>query len=112
MLSSAVEAVKLVELVSQRNLPFPVKAVLSAVEGAPRTPALLTALHRLRANVTPYYGGTEMKAIHERIDVLIGGRKEEALGPAGAWSQTVFREVSASGKQFEWHALLASRPDR
>src|SRR5208283_2078724 len=34
------------------------------------------------------------------------GRKEQALGPGGAWSQTVFREVSASGKEFEWQALL------
>jgi hypothetical protein len=103
---SAVEAVRLVELVSQRNLPFPVKAVLSGVEGAPRTPALLTALHQLRGSVTHYYGSAEMKEIHERIDVLIGGRKEEALAPAGAWSQTVFREISASGKEFEWRALL------
>src|SRR5579863_5598225 len=103
---SGVEAVRLVELVSQRNLPFPIKAVLSAVDGAPRTPALLTALHRLRGCVTPYHGAAEMKEVHERIDVLIGGRKEEALAPAGAWSQTVFREVSASGKKFEWHALL------
>ena len=53
-----------------------------------------------------YHGSAEMKEIHERIDVLIGGPKEEALAPAGAWSQTVFREVSASGKKFEWHALL------
>jgi hypothetical protein len=103
---SAVEAVRLVELVSQRNLPFPIKAVLSGVEGAPRTPALLTALHQLRGSVTRYYGSAEMKEIHERIDVLIGGPKEEALAPAGAWSQIVFREVSASDKEFEWHALL------
>jgi hypothetical protein len=60
----------------------------------------------LRGCVTPYQGSAEMKEIHERIDVLIGGRKEEALAPAGAWSQTVFREVSASGNKFEWHALL------
>ena len=103
---SAVEAVRLVELVSQPRLPFPFKAVLSAIDGAPRTPALLTALHHLRGSVTPYHGSAEMKEIHERIDVLIGGPKEKALAPAGAWSQTVFREVSASGKEFEWHALL------
>jgi hypothetical protein len=107
---SAVEAVKLVELVSQPKVPLPFKAVLSAIDGAPvhtkRTPALLAALHRLRGSVTPYHGMAEMKDIHERIDVLIGGPKEEALAPAGAWSQAVFRDVSASGKQFEWHALL------
>ena len=103
---SAVEAVRLVELVSQPKVPFPFKAVLSAIDGAPRTPALLTALHRLRGSVTRFHGLAEMKEIHERIDVLIGGRKEEALAPAGAWSQIVFREVSASGKEFEWHALL------
>ena len=113
---SAVEAVRLVELVSQPRLPFPFKAVLSAIEGAPRTPALLTAVHRLRDSVTRYHGLAEMKEIHERIDVFIGGPKEEALAPAGAWSQIVFREVSASknrlgkefasGKEFEWRALL------
>ena len=91
---------------SQPRLPFPFKAVLSAIDGAPRTPALLTALHHLRGSVTPYQGRAEMKEIHERIDVFIGGPKEQALAPAGAWSQTVFREVSASGKKFEWHALL------
>ena len=103
---SAIEAVKLVELVSQPKTSFPFKAVLSAVDRLPRTPALLTALHRLRGCVTPYHGSAEMKDIHERIDILIGGRKEQALAPAGAWSQTVFREVSASGKEFEWQALL------
>ena len=103
---SAVEAVRLVELVSQPKVPFPFKAVLSAIDGAPRTPALLTALHHLSGNVTPYHGSAEMKDIHERIDVLIGGPKEEALAPAGAWSQTVFREVSASAKELEWRALL------
>ena len=85
---SAVEAVRLVELVSQPKVPFPFKAVLSAIDGAPRTPALLAALHRLRGSVTPYHGLAEMKDIHQRIDVLIGGPKEEALAPAGAWSQT------------------------
>jgi len=103
---STVEAVRLVELVSEPKLPFPLKAVLSAIAGVPRTPALLTALYRLRASVTRYHGLTDMKEIHERIDVLIGGPKEEALAPAGAWGQTVFREVSASGKEFEWQALL------
>ena len=103
---SAVDAVKLVELVSQPKVPFPFKAVLSAIEGAPRTPALLTALHRLRGCVTEYHGAAEMKDIHQRIDVLIGGAKEEPLAPAGAWSQTVFREVSASAKEFEWRGLL------
>ncbi|HLX42249.1 MAG TPA: DUF4132 domain-containing protein [Bryobacteraceae bacterium] len=103
---NSVEAVRLVELVSQPKLPFPFKAVLSAVDGAPRTPALLTALHQLRGSVTPYHGLAEMKEVHERIDVLIGGLKEKALAPAGAWSQIVFRDVSASGKEFEWQALL------
>jgi Domain of unknown function (DUF4132) len=103
---NAVEAVRLVELVSHPQVPFPFKAVLSAIDGTPRTAALLTALHRLRGCVTPYHGAAEMKYIHERIDVLIGGAKEESLAPAGAWSQIVFREVSASGKAFEWHALL------
>ena len=103
---SAVETVKLVELVSKPRLPFPFKAVLSAIDGAPRTPALLTALHQLRGCVTNYHGSAEMKEIHERIDVLIGGPKEELLAPAGAWSQIAFGEVAASEKEFEWRALL------
>lgn len=103
---SAVDALRLVELASRRNLPFPLKAILSAIDGAPRTPALLMALHQLRGSVTRYHGSTEMKEIHERIDVLIGGPKEKALAPVGPWSQTVFQEVSASRKEFEWHALL------
>jgi hypothetical protein len=103
---SAVEAVKLVDLVSRPKLPLPFKAVLSAIDGAPRTPALLAALQRLRGCVSHYHGAAEMKEVHERIDVFIGGPKEERLAPAGAWSQTVFREVSASGKEFEWQVLL------
>src|SRR5579862_2729419 len=54
---SAVETVRLVELVSQPKLPFPFKAVLSAIDGAPRTPALFSALHQLRGCVTRYQGG-------------------------------------------------------
>ena len=103
---NSLEAVRMVEAVSKKNLPFPLKAILSAIDGIPRTPALLTALHQLRGSVTPYYGQSEMKEIHERIDVLIGGQKEKALVPAGAWSQIVFREVSATDKKFEWDALL------
>lgn len=103
---SAVDAVRMVELMSRKNLPFPFKAVLAAIDGAPRTPALLTALHQLRGFVTHYHGGPEMKEIHERIEVLIGGPKEQALAPAGAWSQAVFREISTSEKKLEWHALL------
>lgn len=103
---NALEAVRLVELVSRPNLPFPFKAILSAIDGAPRTPALVTALHLLRGHVTRYHGQAEMKEIHERIEVLIGGPREKDLAPAGAWSQTVFREVSGSEKKLEWHALL------
>src|SRR5579864_6587744 len=58
---SAVEAVRLVELVSHPKVPFPFKAVLSAIDGAPRTSALLIALHRLRSCVTEYHGSAEMK---------------------------------------------------
>ncbi|HTB12442.1 MAG TPA: DUF4132 domain-containing protein [Bryobacteraceae bacterium] len=103
---NTVETVRLVELVSHPQVPFPFKAVLSAIDGAPRTAALLTALHRLRGYVTPYHGAAEMKDIHQRIDVLIGGAKEEPLAPSGAWSRIVFREVCASATEFEWRALL------
>jgi len=103
---NAVEAVKLVELASRPKLPFPFKAILSAVDGAPKTPALLLALVLLRNSVTPYHGAPEMKEIHERIDVMIGGPKEQPLEPGGAWSRIVFEEISASDKKPEWQALL------
>ncbi len=103
---NAVEAVKLVELASKPKLTFPFKAILSVLDGAPRTPALLRALGQLRASVTSYHGTAEMKEIHERIDVLVGGPKEQPLEPAGAWSQAVFEEISASQKKPEWQALL------
>ena len=103
---NSLEAVRLVEVVSRPNLPFPYKAILSVIDGVPRTPALITALHQLRGKVTRYHGQAEMKEIHERIDVLIGGPREKALAPAGAWSQIVFQEVSTSEKKFGWHALL------
>jgi len=61
---NSLEAVRMVEAVSKKNLPFPLKAILSAIDGIPRTPALLTALHQLRGSVTPYYGQSEMKEIH------------------------------------------------
>jgi hypothetical protein len=103
---NSLEAIRLVELVSKPNLPFPFKAILSAIDGVPRTPALVTALYRLRGCVTRYHGEPEMKEIHERIDVLIGGPEEKPVVPAGAWSRTVFEEVAASEKKFDWHALL------
>jgi hypothetical protein len=103
---SAIEALRLVELVSKPKEPFPFKAILAAVAGAPRTPALLSALHRLRGCVTSYHGGPEMKEIHERIDVLIGGPKEKPLAPAGTWSEIVFREIEVSEKRPEWEAML------
>ena len=103
---NSLEALRLVELVSKPNLPFPFKAILSAIDGVPPTPALVVALYRLRGCVTRYHGESEMKDIHERIDVLIGGPKEKPVAPAGAWSRTVFEEVAASEKKFDWHALL------
>ena len=96
---SAVEAVRLVELVSQPRVPFPFKAVLSAIDGAPRTPALLTALHHLRGSVTRYQGSAQMKETHERIDVLIGGPKEEALAPAGRVESNRFARSLRVGKR-------------
>ncbi|WP_263353122.1 DUF4132 domain-containing protein [Acidicapsa acidisoli] len=103
---NSLEAVRLVELVSKPQLPFPFKAILSAIDCVPRTPALVTALYRLRGCVTRYHGEPEMKEIHERIDVLIGGPKEKPVTPAGAWSRIVFEEVATFEKKFDWHALL------
>jgi hypothetical protein len=56
---NSVEALRLVEFVSHPKVPFPFKAILSAIDGAPRTPALLTALHQLRGCVTGYRLGRD-----------------------------------------------------
>ena len=103
---NSLEALRLVELVSKPKLPFPFKAILSAVASVPRTEALLMALYRLRGCVTAYHGGAEMREIHERIDVLIGGPKEKPVAPAGRWSRTIFEDVAETEEKFKWHALL------
>jgi hypothetical protein len=103
---TSIEAVRLVQLVSRRRVAFPHKAVLSAVEAAPRTPALREALLQLRSNIDHWLGAAEMRDLHERIDVILHGPKDEPVVAAAAWSQQVFQEIDASARQFEWRALF------
>ena len=103
---SSLEAVRLVELVSRPKVVFPFKAVLSALEMVPRTPALLEGLARLRGHIDSYHGDPEMRDLHERIDTLLHGKKEEPVAGAAAWSQQVLGEIDRSDKQFEWRALF------
>lgn len=103
---SSVEAVRLVELVSRRKVAFPFKAVLSAMDAVPRTPALSEALARLRSSIDEWHGGPEMRDLHERIDRLLRGEEEEPVVAAAGWSREVFQEIDRSAQQMEWRALF------
>jgi len=103
---NSIQAVKLVEAVSQRRVVYPFKAVFTALESTPRTPALVEALARVRSIIDEWYGRTEMRELHERIDTLLHGAKEEPPDAAAAWSGQVFQEIDNSPKQFEWRALF------
>ena len=103
---TSIEAVRLVQLVSHRRVVFPCKAVLSVIETAPQTPALREALLHLRSNIDEWLGAAEMRDLHERIDSLLHGPKDESVVAAAAWSQQVLQEIDGSGKQFEWRALF------
>src|SRR5258706_4096273 len=82
---NTLEALRLVEMVSQRRQSFPYKALLSALEDLTMTPALKEALLRLRPMIDEWHGGREMQEMHERIDKLGYGGKEKAAGAASGW---------------------------
>ena len=103
---NTLDAVRMVEMVSQRRQSFPYKAVLSALENLNMTPALKEALLRLRPLIDIWHGGPEMQEIQERIDKLVYGAPEQPVAAVCGWTRHVFREIDASPKQMPWRALF------
>jgi hypothetical protein len=103
---SSIDAVRLVEAVSQRRQMFPFKAVLSAVENLPLTPALRDALVRLRPMIDEWLGGTAMRELHDRIDRMVEGAQENPVTAVAGWTSEVFAEIDKSPKQLAWRALF------
>jgi hypothetical protein len=102
----SLEALRLVEMVSQRRQTFPYKALLSAIEDLTMTPGLKDALLRLRPMIDEWHGGREMQEIHERIDKLVYGAKEKPAAAVSSWTRRVFQEIDRSPKQLAWRALM------
>jgi len=101
------QVVEMIELVSLPNKALPFKGVLKAVESLPMTPRIAEALGRLRPCITEYLGGGEMRDLHARIDVLISGpAPQTALEVQGAWSQSVFQEISQSARRSVWERIF------
>ncbi len=103
---TSLDAVRLVEVMSQRRLQFPYKALLTALQDVTMTPALKDALLRLRPMITDWHGGREMQEIHERIDLLVYGAREKPVEGVSGWSGQVFQEIDRSPKQLAWRALF------
>ena len=103
---TSLDAVRLVGKVSKPRLSFPYKALLGALQDVAMTSALKDALLRLRPMITAYHGGPEMKEIHERIDLLVHGAKEQPVAAVSGWSRQVLQEINASPKQMAWHGLF------
>jgi hypothetical protein len=103
---SSLDAVRLVDLVSRHRQRFPYKALLSAIDNLTLTPALREALLRLRPMIDEWHGGTDMREIHQRIDILVYGAKEKPAAAVSGWTRQVFEEVDRSSKQLSWRGLL------
>ncbi|MBK9166860.1 MAG: DUF4132 domain-containing protein [Bryobacterales bacterium] len=103
---SGPDAVRLVQFVSVPRQTFPYKAILTAIEKAPQTPALHDALRHLRPKIDEWHGGPEMRDLHARIDALVEGVREQPVAAVGPWSRQVFGEISGSGRQADWLAVF------
>ncbi len=103
---STLDALRLVETVSQRHQTFPYKAVLTALEAAAMTPALKEALLKLRPMIDEWHGGREMQEIHVRIDLLLYGAKEKPANAISAWTRDVFQEIDKSPNRLAWRGLF------
>jgi hypothetical protein len=101
------QVVEMIELVSVPNSSFPFKGILKAAESLPMTPRLAKSLGQLRPCITEFLGGSEMRDIQARIDVLLNGpAPDTTLEVQGAWSQIVFEEISKSPQRSLWERIF------
>jgi len=103
---NSLSAIRILELVAQRRMPFPYKAILTALEDVPRSMALLEATYRLKSCIDEWHGGTEMSELHGRIDALIGGKQSQLADPVAGWVAQVLEAVNQSANKAQWRALL------
>ena len=102
------QVVEMIELVSVPNSSFPFKGILKAAESLPMTPRLAKSLGQLRPCITEFLGGSEMRDIQARIDVLLNGpAPDTTLEVQGAWSRIVFEEISGSPHRPVWERLFS-----
>jgi hypothetical protein len=101
------QLIELIKLVSVANREFPFKGILNAVETLGATPRITDGLRILRPCITEYLGGSEMRDLHARIDILLNGpTPNTALSVQGAWSQAVFQEISQSQDRNGWEQIF------
>lgn len=101
------QVVEMIELVSKEHQAFPFRGVLKAAESVPLSPQIADALRHLRPCITEYLGGTEMRDLHARIDILLNGpAPKTSLVVQGAWSQIVFEEIAASSQKSAWERIF------
>src|SRR6185503_17905643 len=67
------QVVEMIELVSVPHSSFPFKSILKVAESLRMTPRLAKSLGQLRPCITEFLGGSEMRDIQARIDVLLNG---------------------------------------
>jgi len=101
------QVVEMIELVSVPHSSFPFKGILKAAESLPMTSRLAKSLGGLRPCITEFLGGSEMRDIQARIDVLLNGpAPDTTLEVQGAWSQIVFEEISTSPQRSLWERIF------
>jgi Domain of unknown function (DUF4132) len=100
------DSARLVEGVCRPRSVFPHKVLLTALRDVPMTPALMSALQRMRPMITSYHGGPEMKEIHERIDTIVQGPRQMPVPAVSGWSRMVFEEIDRSPQQMAWRGLF------
>ena len=101
------QVLEMIGLISVVNRPFPFKGVLNAAQSVPMSPRLAEALKRLRPCITEYLGGSDMRDLHARIDLLLNGpRADTSLEAQGAWSQAVLAEIAKSPEKNLWERIF------